>query len=98
MTGCGQLAGGLRPWGPGRVAMDVSRRAFFKTAAATAAGTALGGLAGFGANLSPVLARAEELRIKNAKTVPSLCPYCSVGCATLVQYGQRLGTVLHQRG
>ena len=64
--------------------MDVSRRAFFKTAAATAAGTALGGLAGFGANLSPVLARAEELRIKNAKTVPSLCPYCSVGCATLV--------------
>ena len=54
--------------------MDVSRRAFFKTAAATAAGTALGGLAGFGANLSPVLARAEELRIKNAKTVPSLCP------------------------
>ena len=47
--------------------MDVSRRAFFKTAAATAAGTALGGLAGFGANLSPVLARAEELRIKNAK-------------------------------
>src|SRR5881296_3757901 len=84
MTGCGQLAEGLRRWGPGRVAMDVSRRAFFKTAAATAAGTALGGLAGFGANLSPVLARAEELRIKNAKTVPSLCPYCSVGCATLV--------------
>jgi formate dehydrogenase major subunit len=64
--------------------MDVSRRVFFKTAATTAAGTALGGLAGFGANLGPVLARAEELRIKNAKTVPSLCPYCSVGCATLV--------------
>jgi formate dehydrogenase major subunit len=64
--------------------MDISRRAFFTTAAASAAGTALGGLAGFGASLAPAVARAEELRIKNAKTVPSLCPYCSVGCATLV--------------
>jgi formate dehydrogenase major subunit len=64
--------------------MDLSRRGFFKTAAATAAGTAVGGLSGFGASLAPALARADELRIKNAKTVPSLCPYCSVGCATLV--------------
>jgi formate dehydrogenase major subunit len=64
--------------------MDLSRRGFFKSAAATAAGTAIGGLAGFGATLAPALARAEELRIKSAKTVPSLCPYCSVGCATLV--------------
>jgi formate dehydrogenase major subunit len=35
-------------------------------------------------NLGPVVARAQELRIKGAKTTPSLCPYCSVGCATLV--------------
>jgi formate dehydrogenase major subunit len=64
--------------------MDITRRSFFATTAASAAGTALGGLAGFGATLAPAMARAEELRIKNAKTVPSLCPYCSVGCATLV--------------
>ena len=64
--------------------MDITRRGFFATTAASAAGTALGGLVGFGATLAPALARAEELRIKNAKTVPSLCPYCSVGCATLV--------------
>jgi formate dehydrogenase major subunit len=49
-----------------------------------AGGTALGGLAGLGANLAPTLARAQELRIKDAKTTPSVCPYCSVGCATLV--------------
>jgi len=30
------------------------------------------------------LAAAAELRIKDAKTYPSICPYCSVGCATLV--------------
>ena len=64
--------------------MQVSRRGFFHISATTAAGTALGGLAGLGANLAPAIARAQELRIKDAKTIPSICPYCAVGCATLV--------------
>jgi len=64
--------------------MDVSRREFLKASTGVASGTALGGLAGLGASLAPALARAEELRIKDAQTFPSLCPYCSVGCATLV--------------
>jgi formate dehydrogenase major subunit len=64
--------------------MEVSRRAFLKVSGGLAGGTALGGLAGLGANLTPTLARAQELRIKDAKTTPSVCPYCSVGCATLV--------------
>jgi formate dehydrogenase major subunit len=64
--------------------MDVSRRSFLKVSSGVATGTALGGLAGLGANLAPTLARAQALRIKDAKTTPSVCPYCSVGCATLV--------------
>lgn len=64
--------------------MEVSRRAFFRMSATAATGTALGGLAGLGANLAPAIARAQELRIKDAKTIPSICPYCAVGCATLV--------------
>ena len=64
--------------------MEVSRRDFLKVSGGVAGGTALGGLAGLGANLAPTLARAQELRIKDAKTTPSVCPYCSVGCATLV--------------
>jgi formate dehydrogenase major subunit len=64
--------------------MDVSRRSFLKVTSGVAAGTALGGLAGLGANLGPTLARAQELRIKGAKITPSVCPYCSVGCAMLV--------------
>ena len=64
--------------------MDVSRRDFLRVSTGVAGGTALGGLAGLGANLAPTLARAAELRIKDAKTIPSICPYCSVGCATLV--------------
>ena len=62
----------------------VTRRDFLRAAASGAAGTALGGLVATGADLRPTLARAQELRIKHAKATPSLCPYCSVGCATLV--------------
>jgi formate dehydrogenase major subunit len=64
--------------------MDVSRRDFLKVSAGTASGTALGGLAGLGISLAPAVARAQELRIKDAKATPSVCPYCSVGCATLI--------------
>jgi formate dehydrogenase major subunit len=65
--------------------IDVSRRDFFKVSGGAAlSGTALGGLAAIGADLTPTLARAQELRIKQAKTTPSVCPYCSVGCGTLV--------------
>jgi formate dehydrogenase major subunit len=64
--------------------VEVSRRDFLKIGAVSAGGTALGGLAGLGASLAPAIARAQELRIKDAKATPSVCPYCSVGCATLV--------------
>lgn len=64
--------------------MAVSRRAFLKGSGAAVAGTALGGLVGLGADLAPTVARAEALRIKDAKVYPSVCPYCAVGCGTLV--------------
>jgi formate dehydrogenase major subunit len=64
--------------------MDVSRRDFLRVSTSAVAGTAIGGLVGLGANLGPTTARAQELRIQDAKAVPSVCPYCSVGCATLV--------------
>lgn len=64
--------------------MEVSRRDFLRLSVTAGAGTALGGLMGSGVNLGPAVARAQELRIKGAKTTPSICPYCSVGCATLV--------------
>jgi formate dehydrogenase major subunit len=64
--------------------MDLSRRDFLRSSTTAAAGTAIGGLAGLGIALGPATARAQELRIKDAKVIPSVCPYCSVGCATLV--------------
>jgi formate dehydrogenase major subunit len=63
----------------------LSRREFLQAAAAgLGPGTALGSLLGLGANLAPATVRAQQLRIKDAKATPSVCPYCSVGCATIV--------------
>src|SRR2546425_11090791 len=64
--------------------MEVTRRDFLRYSAGAAGGTALAGLVGSGVPLGAVVAQAQELRIKDAKVTPSVCPYCSVGCATLV--------------
>lgn len=64
--------------------MQLNRRDFVRLTAGAGSGTALGGLVGLGVTLAPARARAQELRIKDAKTVPSICPFCSVGCATLI--------------
>ncbi len=65
--------------------MSLSRREFLRAGARIGgAGTALGSLAALGASLAPATARAQALRIRDAKATPSTCPYCSVGCATIV--------------
>ena len=68
----------------GEGGIRLSRRNLLRAAGGAATGTALGGLLGVGADLGPATARAQELRIQEAKTTPSVCPYCSVGYATLV--------------
>lgn len=64
--------------------MTVTRRDFFRVSGMVTAGTAVGALAALGADLSPKVALAKEIRIKDAKVVPSICPYCAVGCGTLI--------------
>ena len=64
--------------------MELSRRDLFRLSAAGGAGTALGGLIASGVDLAPAVAQAQQLRIRDAKVTPSVCPFCAVGCATLV--------------
>jgi len=64
--------------------MEMSRRDLLRLSVAGGAGTALGGLIASGVDLAPAVARAQQLRIKDAKITPSVCPFCAVGCATLV--------------
>ena len=60
--------------------MGLSRRDFLKFGSATAAGVA----SGAGLDLAPVHAATTALKIKEAKAVASVCPYCAVGCGQLI--------------
>lgn len=64
--------------------MEMSRRTFLRLMTGAGSGTALSGLIAAGVSLAPTMARAQALRIRDAQTTPSVCPYCSVGCGTLV--------------
>jgi formate dehydrogenase major subunit len=60
--------------------MSLSRREFLRFGTTTAAGVAVGS----GLDLAPVEAAATGLKIKEAKAVASVCPYCAVGCGQLI--------------
>src|SRR5258706_7854952 len=59
--------------------MDASRRDFLKTA--TLGGTAA---AVFGFDLKPAYAELRTLKIGRASETRSTCPYCAVGCGTII--------------
>jgi formate dehydrogenase major subunit len=73
---------------------SVSRRDFFRTSAA--GGFSLGGLLGLGMDLRAAQAEVRSLKIANAKEVPSVCPYCAVGCGQLVSV--RDGKIINIEG
>src|SRR5437764_7430439 len=57
----------------------VSRRDFLRTS-----GFSLGGLFGLGLDLRAAQEETRRFRIAGVKEVPSVCPYCAVGCGQLV--------------
>ncbi|AOY77758.1 formate dehydrogenase [Clostridium formicaceticum] len=61
--------------------MKYSRRDFLKIS-----GMTLASLTFLGFNLEPIYAYTDvvELRIKNVDVVPSICPYCAVGCGLII--------------
>jgi len=62
----------------------LTRRQLYRRFGAIGVGT----LAGLGFDLKPVQAAATKLKIKGAREVPSICPYCAVGCAQIVSVRQ----------
>ncbi len=63
---------------------DVSRRQFLKISSG-AIGTAVAAEAVcLGADIGTAKANAQKVPIKTGRQVPSICPYCSVGCAQIV--------------
>jgi formate dehydrogenase major subunit len=72
----------------------ISRREFFRTSAK--GGTALGSLLGLGMNLQAAQAEVRGLKIAGSKEVPSVCPYCAVGCGQIVSV--RDGRIINIEG
>ena len=63
---------------------QVTRRDFLKLTSTAAAGLALGDLSQLGIDMGPMRRNALRLRTQGAKTYPSVCPYCAVGCSQLI--------------
>src|SRR5437879_12035063 len=73
---------------------SVTRRDFMRASAA--GGFSLGGLLGLGMDLRAAQAQVRSLKIADAKEVPSVCPYCAVGCGQLVSV--REGKIINIEG
>jgi formate dehydrogenase major subunit len=73
---------------------ELNRREFLRTSAA--GGFALGSLFGLGLDLRAAQAEVRRLKMHNAREVPSVCPYCAVGCGQLVAV--REGRIINIEG
>ncbi len=65
-------------------AMKVTRRQFLKISSGAIGSAVVAEAAGLGADTSAAEKQAQSVPIKRGKQVPSVCPYCSVGCAQIV--------------
>lgn len=72
---------------------SLSRRSLFSRGLKR---SALAGMAALGIDLQPAQARAWALRIAEAQQFGSVCPYCAVGCDTMVYVKD--GTLLNIEG
>jgi formate dehydrogenase major subunit len=63
----------------------LSRRQFLKRSGLVGGGAALGGVVSLGVDPAPLRAATLPLswKIADTKTVPTVCPYCAVGCGQL---------------
>jgi formate dehydrogenase major subunit len=62
----------------------MSRRQFLKLSAGAMSGVAAAEVSGLGFDTTRVHARTRTRHIKQGKEVPSVCPYCAVGCGQIV--------------
>ncbi|MDP9373422.1 MAG: twin-arginine translocation signal domain-containing protein [Chloroflexota bacterium] len=64
--------------------MKLSRRHFLKASGGTAAGLAAAGTIEMARPKGASAKVEQDFKIANSKQVASICPYCAVGCATLI--------------
>ena len=62
-----------------------TRRQFLKLSGIGTAGVAAAGLGGLGFDVAFASERVARRKLEGTKTTASICPYCAVGCGTLIQ-------------
>ncbi len=74
----------------------LSRRDFLKRSGIAAAGLTLASVSGI--QMKPVKAQITKIKLnaKSGRQVPSVCPYCAVGCGTLITESE--GKIVHIEG
>ena len=72
----------------------LDRREFLRRSAG--GGFALGSLLGLGLDLRAAQRETSRFKFANTREVPSICPYCAVGCAQLVSV--REGKIVNIEG
>jgi len=66
------------------MSQEVSRRSFLKLSAGALSGGVVAELAGLGIDLTPIQTLVKTQVVKEGKEVPSVCPYCAVGCGQII--------------
>jgi len=64
--------------------MNVTRRRFLKLSVGTIGAAAAGEAVGLGGDVNAAQERPLAVPVKSGRQVPSVCPYCSVGCGQIV--------------
>lgn len=64
--------------------MKVSRRQFLRISAGALGAVAATEVTSLGLDISEIKKKSASVNIKKGKQVPSVCPYCSVGCGQIV--------------
>ncbi len=77
--------------------MQVTRRQFLKISSGAIGTVAAVEAVGLGAETAGVKEQAQKVPIKTGKQVPSVCPYCSVGCAQIVMVSDQ-GKIIDIQG
>lgn len=76
----------------------ISRRDFLKISGGAASTIVASELVGFGLDTRAVQAKALNVPIKQGKQVPSICPYCAVGCGQIVTVDTSSGKIIDIQG
>jgi len=67
--------------------MQLTRRQFLKISTGAVGTIIVTEMADLGLNTAAVQAQALSIPIKTGKQVPSICPYCAVGCGQIITVG-----------